>query len=77
MLEGTFLPVASEISHISSSYGLILPEQICSSSVGSSFWLVCLFVLRFYGPVNPIGSFRARPIYQTTLLLGRLSPLSG
>ena len=39
--------------------------------------LVCLFVLRFYGPVNPMGSCRARAVYLTTRLLGRLSPLSG
>ena len=38
---------------------------------------VCLFVLRFYGPVNPMGSCRARSVYLTTHLLGRLSPLSG
>ena len=37
----------------------------------------CLFVLRFYGPVNPMGSCRARSVYLTTHLLGRLSPLSG
>ena len=37
----------------------------------------CLSVLRFYGPVNPIGSCRARSVYLTTRLLGRLSPLSG
>ena len=37
---------------------------------------VCLFVLRFYGPVNPMGSCRARSVYLTTRLLGRLSPLS-
>ena len=35
------------------------------------------FVLRFYGPVNPMGSCRARSIYLTTRLLVRLSPLSG
>ena len=39
--------------------------------------IVCLFVLRFYGPVNPMGSCRARSVYLTTRLLGRLSPLSG
>ena len=38
---------------------------------------VCLFVLRFYGPVNPMGSCQARSVYLTTCLLGRLSPLSG
>ena len=37
----------------------------------------CLFVLRFYGPVNPMGSCRAWSVYLTTRLLGRLSPLSG
>ena len=36
-----------------------------------------LFVLRFYGPVNPMGSCPARSVYLTTHLLGRLSPLSG
>ena len=36
-----------------------------------------LFGLRFYGPVNPVGSCRARSVYLTTHLLGRLSPLSG
>ena len=34
-----------------------------------------MFVLRFHGPVNPVGSCRARSLYLTTLLLGRLSPL--
>ena len=36
-----------------------------------------VFVLRFYGPVNPMGTCRARSAYLTTRLLGRLSPLSG
>ena len=38
---------------------------------------LCLFVLRFYGPVNPMGSCRARSVYLTTRLLGRLNPVSG
>ena len=37
---------------------------------------VSMFVLRFYIPVNPMGSCQAWSIYLTTLLLGRLSPLS-
>ena len=37
----------------------------------SSF--ISLFVLRFYGPVNPMGSCQARSVYLTTRLLGRLS----
>ena len=36
----------------------------------------CLFVLRFYGPGNPIGAYRAQSVYLVTRLLGRLSPLS-
>ena len=36
-----------------------------------------LFVLRFYGPVNPMGSCRARSVYLNTRLLGKLSPLNG
>ena len=38
---------------------------------------VVVVVLRFYGPVNPMGSCRARSVYLTTRLLGRLSPPSG
>ena len=36
-----------------------------------------VFVLRFYGSVNPMGSCQAWSVYLTTCLLGRLSPLSG
>ena len=36
----------------------------------------CLFVLRFYGPVNPMGSCWALSVYLTTRLLGRLSPVN-
>ena len=32
-----------------------------------------VFVLKFYGPVNPMGSCRARSVYLTTRLLGRQS----
>ena len=44
----------------------------CNRGLGES-----LFVLRFYGPVNPMGSCQVRSVYLTTRLLGRLSPLSG
>ena len=37
---------------------------------------VCFFVLRFFCPVNPMGSCWVQSVYLTTLLLGRLSPLS-
>ena len=49
--------------------------EFCVPDVHISF--ICLFVLRFYGPVNPMGSCRAQSVYLTTRLLGRLSPLSG
>ena len=32
-----------------------------------------MIVLRFYSPVNPLGSCREQSVYLTTLLLGRLS----
>ena len=38
--------------------------------------LVFFFVLWFYSPVNTMGSCQAQSVYPTTLLLGRLSPLS-
>ena len=34
------------------------------------------FVLRFYSPVNPMGSCPAWSVYLTTLLPGRLNPQS-
>ena len=52
--------------------GFVLPEVTVLAELS---WDV--FVLRFYGPVNPMGSCRARSVYLTTRLLGRLSPLSG
>ena len=47
------------------------------SSFPQYFVTCCLFVLTFYGPVNPIGSYQAQSVYLNTRLLGRLSPLSG
>ena len=49
-------------------------------AIKKGFWAVLIkyavFVLRFYGPVNPMGSCQERSVYLTTYLLGRLSPLS-
>ena len=47
------------------------------TAVNVEYYSKVLFVLRFYGPVNPMGSCQARSVYLTTRLLGRLSPLSG
>ena len=59
-------------------YGEI-KKKICGNPAYQelSFKNKVLFVLIFYGPVNPVGSCRARSVYLTTCLLGRLSPLSG
>ena len=46
-------------------------------NVSPDMWELFMFVLRFYGPVNPVDSCQARSVYLTILLLGRLSPLSG
>ena len=70
------------------SFSLVLCKNIyCGYSIEVSYqgisnkypqyMFLSLFVLRFYGPVNPMGSCRARSVYLTTRLLGRLSPLSG
>ena len=50
---------------------LIRVFTVCKNSLA-----IFLFVLRVYGPVNPMGSCRVRSVYLTTHLLGRLSPLS-
>ena len=54
-------------------------NESCAFSVISHNEILAslLFVLRFYGPVNEMGSCRVRSVYLTTRLLGRLSPLSG
>ena len=41
------------------------------------FSIVDLFVLRFYSPVNLMGSCIEQLVYLTTRLLGKLSPLNG
>ena len=55
--------------------GTMCEVQSLGASVFFSFML--FVVLKFYGPVNPMGSCRARSVYLTTRLLDRLSPLSG
>ena len=51
------------------------PCTVCHCLLALPLGLV-LFVLKFYGPVNPMGSCRARSVYLTTLLLGSLIPAS-
>ena len=50
-----------------------LLETICFLFLRFFF---CLFVLRLYGPVNPMESYQVRSVYLSAFLLGRLSPLS-
>ena len=57
-----------------------MPFDVSPVKYSDSLWFSIdevLFVLWFYGLVNPIGSCRAQSVYLITLLLGRLSPLSG
>ena len=56
---------------------LSVPARLEGWLLGLVHFNVCLFVLRFYGPVNPMGSCRMRSVYLATRLLGRLSPLRG
>ena len=47
-----------------------LPERKTNDyNIKHKIVLVCLFVLRFYGPVNPTGSYQVQSVYLTTLLL--------
>ena len=62
------------ISHNVCFHGKIRKKTMSIKWIPYGF---CLFVLRFYGPVNPMGSCRAWSVYITIRLLGRLSPLSG
>ena len=67
------------------SYNLVgnaVCQLICYHSYqcrlrSACIFVFCLFVLRFNGLDNPMGSCRAPSVYLTTHLLGRLSPLSG
>ena len=54
---------------------IVLGFYDTSTLVGHLF----LFVLRFYGPVNPMGSCRAWSVYLTTRLVGHFmsSPRKG
>ena len=55
----------------------IFPEPIYTCIRKSQELPGGLLGYRFYGPVNLMGSCRVQSVYLTTLLLGRLSPLSG
>ena len=63
-------------SRKSKKHIMSLSSAVSSNSV---FYLLFyfLFVLRFYGPVNPMGSCQAWSVNLSSLLLGRFSPLSG
>ena len=77
--------IRSAVQSLTSTHNLCFLGCMRKNSIsiilfcGIFLWcgVLCLFVLRFYGPVNPMGSCRARSVYLTTHLLGRLSPLSG
>ena len=52
-------------------------KGLCSMTLAfPGYLLISLFVLRFYDPVNPVGSCWAWSVYLNTLLLGRHSPLT-
>ena len=72
-------PVVNRLTSVGELRAVAI-KHLAELSVEHEFFchfFLSLFVLRFYGPVNPMGSCRARSVYLTTRLLGRLSPLSG
>ena len=76
--EGTkvvsLVQMASNLPSVSSPVKIMTVVSVLFCSVRSAALFV---VLRFYVPVNSVGSFRERSVYLTTRLLGRLSPPSG
>ena len=72
------LKSSQNISHATYKYnsnGMVFIIWLIINSTIRSVSKYCLFVLRFYGPVNPLVSCRAQSVYPTTHSLGRLSPL--
>ena len=68
-LENHFVIADCSLTHLNTSP---IPQlQYLHSSKNNSYQ--SLFVMRFYSPVNSMGSCRARSVYLTTRLLGRLS----
>ena len=49
------------MSNLQKSYVAELGSELAAPGPAN-----CLFMLRFYGPVNPMGSCQARSIYLTT-----------
>ena len=49
---------------------LLLIQQFLDTTSGSKLYF-CLFVLQFYGPVNPSGSCQVQSFYLTTLFTSR------
>ena len=74
LLTGKFRQILKELSARDMPI-FLFPNDNLSKHKGILTEVGTLFVLRFYGPVNPMGSCRVRSVYLTTLLLGRLSPL--
>ena len=62
---------------ITFSIALTLYIPVLNTNSADPAQMPRLFVLRFYGPVNPMRSCRARSVYLTSRLLGKFSPLSG
>ena len=76
--KSTFQLMSLSLHTLYNSEILCNPNDYCPRAFQrKSGDIVCLFVLKFYGPVNPIGSCQAWSVYLTTRLLGRLSPLNG
>ena len=77
--EGTFASLAIQDAPSEDSILIILhkcagrSESLLGTYLKVHFW----FGLEFNSPVNIIKVMLNRSVYQTTLFLGRLSPLSG
>ena len=68
--------LSENVQFLEVKFSIYLNRCVCVMLFPSLFFffLFCVEVLR---PSQPIRSCRARSVYLTTRLLGRLSPLSG
>ena len=66
--------------HLITCHGRIMPRlaELLFVSITLQIVLMFFFVLKFYCPVNPLGSCHAWSVYLTTLITGQAySPPSG
>ena len=68
-----FVPCGSKFLTFRVVLFFLKKKSVYLFRLSNGSWLI---VWRFYGPVDPLGSWRAQSVYLTILILGRRSTLS-